>query len=167
MQSRRVPEVLARINATLYNAEKLLPNLSLNVSPVDILTRYERSASSLTTYLYAFSLPLLLMALIFISLVVGMVVARQRNEVAVLRWRGASTLQVVGMALVEGALMGLLGLLLAFPVSQVVVLFFSKAISFLNFSGSAVPLPDFNENILLAGLVVVAVTILAQVLPSN
>jgi len=43
--------------------------------------------------------------LAFISLVVGLSVARQRNEIAVLRSRGATAIQIVGIAALEAGLL--------------------------------------------------------------
>src|SRR4029077_7627507 len=112
VRSGEVPSLLSRIASVRQRATSLLPKTRLDVSPEENLQKYQRAAALLTIFLYAFSIPILGLILAFIGLVVGLSVSRQRNEIAVLRSRGATAVQVVGMAALEGLLLGLLALAL-------------------------------------------------------
>jgi putative ABC transport system permease protein len=70
-------------------AGQVLPKIKLSVSPIEALYSYQRAANLLTVLLFAFSVPIFGLLLAFITMTAGMTVERQRNEIAVLRSRGA------------------------------------------------------------------------------
>ena len=166
VQSTDVPAMLGRIASTRQKAINLLNGLRLDLSPEEILQEYQTSAQSLTIYLYAFSLPLLFMILTFISLVVDMVVGRRRNEIAVLRSRGSTVLQVLGMAAMESLILGVGGMVFGTPLAQVVAQFFGKTKSFLDFTAVTSMHTQVTLSAVRFGLVTVAVALVAQVIPT-
>jgi len=101
-----VSRFLRRVAAVQARAASLLSNTSLDVSPLEALRAYRRTARLLTIQLTIFSLPVLGVILYFIGLIGGMVVRRQQNEIAILRSRGASRWQVIGIYLLEELLIG-------------------------------------------------------------
>jgi putative ABC transport system permease protein len=98
-----VAVVEARVNV-------LLNNTTLDVSPVAALQSYGRSASLLTLVLTIFSLPVIGLVAYFVSLIAGMVVRRGQSEIAIMRSRGISRRKIVNLYLLEGLLLGSLGL---------------------------------------------------------
>ena len=70
------------------------------------MTLYRRAVGELSLLLFSINVPTIWMALAFIGLVAGLAVSQQRNEIAVLRSRGGTRLQVVGMVLAEGLMRG-------------------------------------------------------------
>jgi putative ABC transport system permease protein len=166
VHSSDVSTLLGRITVSMQQAAALLPKTRLDVSPVDALMEYRQSAQWLTTFLYSFSIPILGMILLFIVLVVNMSVSQRQNEIAVLRSRGAMVLQVLGMALLEGLLLGGVSLALGIPLAQVVAQFFGKTKSFLDFSAQSSLRIDMTVSALRFGLAATAITLLAQLLPT-
>jgi putative ABC transport system permease protein len=145
----------------------LLTNIKLSRSPMEALIDYQHSSYLLTILLYAFSIPILGLLLAFITLTSGMAVEQRRNEVAVLRSRGARATQMVGIALVEGLLLGLMALVLSAPVGVLITGLIGQARSFLNFSAQAETLrANMTTTTWRFGLVGVGLVILAQVLPT-
>ena len=108
--SSDVGRLLVRGRRAEQKVSALMANSQLSISPLDALRRYQRASGLLTTLLYAFSVPIIGLLLAFISLVVGLAVARQRNEVAILRSRGATVGQVAGMSGLEALCLGFLAL---------------------------------------------------------
>ncbi len=88
----------------------LLNNTTLDVSPVPALQSYGQSANLLTLVLTIFSLPVIGLIVYFISLIAGMVVRRGQSEIAIMRSRGISRRKIVNLYLLEGLLLGGLGL---------------------------------------------------------
>ena len=158
--------LLGRINGVMQRADTLLPATRLTVSPVEALQKYRQIAGQLTLMLYIFSIPIMGLLLAFIGLVVGLSVGRRRNEIAVLRSRGATTLQVVGIAALEALLLGALALVLGIPFSHLIALIIGKTRSFLDFSAPSNLHPGLTRAVLQFGLVMVGLTILAQVMPT-
>jgi putative ABC transport system permease protein len=158
--------LLVRINSVRLRAAALLPGTELAVSPADELAGYQRAAVLLTFLLYAFSVPIVGLILAFIGLVVGLSVDRQRGEVAVLRSRGATAMQVVGIALLEGLLVGALALAIGSPIGGEIARIIGNARSFLDFSLGA----DLRVAVTLAslryGLAAIGLALIAQVIPT-
>ena len=166
IHSNEVPDLLGRIAGTRARAVNLLSSARLDISPEEVLQKFQTSANSLTVFLYAFSIPILGMTFTFIGLVVDMVVGQRRNEIAVLRSRGATIIQIIGMAILESALLGIIGLGLGAPGASAVASFFSRAISFLNFSANNQINADITVTAIQFGLVAVAIAMLFMVLPT-
>jgi putative ABC transport system permease protein len=145
----------------------LLTNIKLARSPMEALIDYQHSSYLLTILLYAFSVPILGLLFAFITLTSGMAVERRRNEVAVLRSRGARTTQMIGIAAMEGLLLGVIALVLSAPVGMLIAGLIGQARSFLDFSA---PAEILRANMTTAtwrfGLIGVGLVILAQVLPT-
>ena len=81
--------------------------------------------------LYAFSIPILGLILVFISLVANLTVGQQRNEIAVLRSRGGTAVQVLGIAALEALVLSAVALALGWPLGLVFAQAIGRARSFL------------------------------------
>ncbi len=146
----------------------LLPNTRLSQSPMDALIDYQNSANLLTILLYAFSVPILGLLLAFITLTSGLVVERRRNEIAVLRSRGARALQMVGIATLESLLLGLVALAFSIPTGISITDLIGRTRSFLDFSARWRLLQiTLTPATLRFGLIGVALVVIAQVLPTT
>lgn len=159
--------LLNNISFLQQQASSVLPNTRLEVSPYDALVRYRRSSGVLNVLLYAFSIPIIGLMLAFIGLVVGLAVSRQRNEIAVLRSRGATILQIVGIAALEAMLLGLVALAAGIPASEQIAKTIGATRSFLNFTILDTGLRvDMTMATLRFGIIAVVITMVAQVMPS-
>ena len=105
-----VDRFLQNVTIVEARATALLNGTTLDASPVSALQNYGRSNNLLTLTLTIFSIPLIGIILYFISLIANMVVGRGASEIAVWRSRGTTRGQVVGVYLLEGLLVGGLGL---------------------------------------------------------
>jgi putative ABC transport system permease protein len=166
VHSSEVASLLGRIAASRARAVNLLPTARLDISPENVLQQFQKSANSLTVFLYAFSIPILGMTFTFIGLIVDMVVGQRRNEIAVLRSRGATIVQIIGMAALESTLLGLVGLAAGAPGAASVASFFGRAISFLNFSAHSDINTDITLNSVRIGAIAVIISLAFMVLPS-
>jgi putative ABC transport system permease protein len=166
INSSDVGWLLGRINKVQQNAASLLANTRLEVSPQEALFRYRRASQLLNILLYAFSIPIIGLLLAFIGLVVGLAVGRQRNEIAVLRSRGATTVQVMGIAGLEALLLGAAALAAGMPASQQIAHAIGATRSFLNFTVESDLRLIMTVATLRFGLAAVAITLIAQVFPS-
>ncbi|HKZ71317.1 MAG TPA: ABC transporter permease, partial [Anaerolineales bacterium] len=127
----------ANIQTMQQRAESLLPGIKLETSPLAELKAYQAEAPALTLLLYAFSIPILGLILAFVGLVAGLFVSQRRNEIAILRSRGASVLQVTFVATLEGLLLGVAALAAGIPGGVSLAHAIGRARSFLNFTAPA------------------------------
>ncbi|MCC6627214.1 MAG: FtsX-like permease family protein [Chloroflexi bacterium] len=144
----------------------LMQDTRLEVSPDKYLLLYDDKSFYLRLLLYSLSLPILGMVLYFLMITSNLVVDQQRNEIAVLKSRGASIGQIVGIYLIEGALIGglalLIGPLLGVFLAQVI----GAAYGFLLFVDRAPLNVEMTRQTWLYSLGAVAVAILATLLPA-
>ncbi len=149
-------------------AVSLLPNIKLVYSPLEILGSYQRAVNLLMILLYAFSLPIFALLLAFIGLTSGLFVEQRRNEIAVLRSRGAGFPQLLGTAVLEGLLLGSIALLLGLPLGGWGARFIEQTRSFLHFvvDMDAAKNPPLTIAALRWGMVGLVLVMTAQVVPS-
>lgn len=166
MRADEVGRLLSRIVRVRREAATLLPGIDLVDSPLEGLSAYRDSARLLTIFLYAFSIPIIGLVLAFISLVAHLTVERQRNEMAVLRSRGAAPTQIVGMALTETAIVASLALLLALPLARWLAGVIGQTRTFLAWNpGARLPV-QITPLAVELGLIAAGVAVVAAVLPA-
>jgi putative ABC transport system permease protein len=153
-----------RILAIESRAGTLLEKTTLIASPLEALERYQQNAPTLTYLLFAFSVPILSLILSFIGLVAGLFVGQQRGEMAILRSRGASALQVVGMSLMQGVLLGIVALAGGVGLGVWITHSIGKARSFLDFSAAGGLRVSITPQVLGYGLLGIGIILLIQVL---
>jgi putative ABC transport system permease protein len=85
-----IPGLLARTGRVQIQATALLPNIMLDTSPTQAFRQFQQQASALTGMLFLFSTPVLALILYYLNLVGNMLITSQRNELAILRGRGAT-----------------------------------------------------------------------------
>jgi len=156
----------SRIMAVQQQAVELLPNVKLRQSPLVALSNYHSNSVLLTVQLYAFSLPILALLLAFISMMAGLSVEQRRNEIAVFRSRGATTLQIIGIAVLEGLILGALGLALSLPISLVIARWIGQVRTFLDFNSLSNLTVRLTTTSLEYGLMAVGLALISQVLPT-
>ena len=164
--SSDVGRLLVRGRRAEQKVSALMANSQLSISPLDALRRYQRASGLLTTLLYAFSVPIIGLLLAFIGLVVGLAVARQRNEVAILRSRGATVGQVAGISGLEAICLGVLALLVSLPLSFSVARLIGSTRSFLDFTIESDLRLVLTQSTIQFGIGAVLIALLAQILPS-
>ncbi len=145
-------------------ASMLLPGTELVSSPLEALGRYQKNVPSLTYLLFAFSVPILGMILTFIGLVTGLFVNQQRGEMAILRSRGASSLKVVGISMLQGLLLGLSALVGGILPGYLIAHAIGLARSFMDFSTSGGLRVSLTMSVIGYGLLGIGVILLFQFL---
>ncbi|SVE56053.1 uncharacterized protein METZ01_LOCUS508907, partial [marine metagenome] len=127
-----------RITGGLYtlraSTNSILPGTKLEVSPEETFYQFDTKLFFLKILLFILSAPIVAIVLYYISLSAGMVIDRQRNEIAILKSRGVGTWQIVGIYVLEGMLVGaiamIIGPILATHLAQII----GKTYTFLVFT---------------------------------
>ena len=164
MHAGDVSALKERIQAVKAQTNTLLPKTAMISSPLEALDRYQKNAPTLTYLLFAFSVPILSLILAFIGLVAGLFVGQQRGEMAILRSRGASAVQVVGISLLQGVLLGAVALVGSIALAYWITNSIGKARSFLDFSASGGLRVSMTPQVLGYGLLGIAIILIIQVL---
>lgn len=169
--SADVPGLLGRIAAVEARTEALLGHTSLDASPADSLGAYQSSARLLTVTLTIFAIPVISLILYFVALTAGMVVGRSQGEIAILRGRGTTRLQVLLVFLLEGLLVGAAALALGLTLGWTLAWMMGRTRTFLD--PALLDLAAFpglrgalTPAALAYGLLAVGVAVLALLLPA-
>jgi putative ABC transport system permease protein len=166
VHSQDVPSLLARIDQVQTRANALLPYTDLEFSPVQALRQYRGQSQALTGLLFAFSSPVLGLALYFLGLTAAMLVRRQRNEIAVLRSRGASRPWVAGIYGLEWSMLSGLALLTGPWLGMALARLVGQTRSFLDFSLKSPFSLSLTRQALGFGLTAAALALLFSLLPA-
>ena len=164
LHANDVAPLQERIQSIESRVDTLLPETALIASPLEALARYQDNAPTLTYLLFAFSVPILSLILAFIGLVAGLFVNQQRGEMAILRSRGASTMQVVGISLLQGMILGTVALAGGVGLAYLITHSIGKARSFLDFSAVGGLRVSMTPQVLGYGLLGIALILVIQVL---
>lgn len=161
-----VPGLITGASRVERRISNLLPNISSAMTPVDSLRAYSKSAKDLRVLMTAFNIPIIGLVLAFIVLIVGLAVDQRRNEIAVMRSRGATPWQIVAFALIEGLVLGAIAFALGTAVSMSIAAFMGKTRSFLDFTGGDWLAITMNRTALRSGLLAIGLAMLAQAIPT-
>jgi putative ABC transport system permease protein len=166
IRSATVNAVAGRIARTNTETGARLPGAQLDLSPAQALGRHQATVRRLTISLTVFSIPILGLIGYFIILVSSLVVQRQSNEIAVLRSRGASRMQVLGVYLLEGLLIGVVALGIGVLLAQAAALAMTWTRSFLTLAPTEVLPIDLTPEAWQRGLQMLGLLLLASLLPA-
>ncbi len=129
-----VDPLVARAQSFKQEAFQIAPDLRFSSPVVDALIEYRRAASELSFVLTVFSMPAFAMVAYFLALIASMVVRQQLSELAILQSRGSSRLDVFGLYLTQGLVLGLLAFGIGLPLGLGVAGLIANTRSFLDFS---------------------------------
>ena len=161
-----VPGLEGRILYANTRVATVLPNTVLDISPLEALQNYRWATTVMTIGLYVFSIPILGLVLYFIGLISGLVVERQRGEIAILESRGTGDMQVIGIYGLEGLMIGVIGFFGGIALAKQLAITMGNTVSFLTF-GQRQPLPVLiTPRAIRMAFLGVAIALLASLWPA-
>jgi putative ABC transport system permease protein len=135
LQTELVPALLTRIGTLRDDVFTKRSGMAQATNVSSILQNYVKASGEMTLLMVAFAAPLFVIVFYFIVLVSGMVVQRQETELIMLRSRGASTGDALGLYAIQSALIGLLALLIGMPLGYLIGALMTGIRTFLDLSG--------------------------------
>lgn len=150
-----------------YYAEK---GYEFEMGSADIISSYVEKASSLTAILWAIQIPTMIMLAFYLFMVSQLNIERERNEIAVLKSRGAKSFQIFSLYSMEMALLGVVTLLVAPFIGLVLCKFLGVSNGFMEFvnrTGIAAKLSVTAFIYALAAVLVFFVTTMIPIIPAS
>lgn len=166
INTSRVDELVERENSTETTVDQLLSGATISNSPGDELRPYQRIVSVLTLTLTVFSIPIVALLIIFLMMIVGLIVDRQRNETAVLRSRGTTPVQIVALAGVEGTLIGGIALVFGTGLGAIFTRLMGSSTSFLEFAYDSTFIVSFPPTLIQTAVLALIFTIIIRLIPT-
>jgi len=156
--------------AGMYSLEarmaQALPGAELFGGPMELLTRFAIRAADLRLMLLLLAVPPLAVVAYFIVVTSGMIVDGQRQEIAVLRSRGAGVWQILFVYVLEGLLLAGAALAIGLPLGLWLARLMGSAVGFLSFVNRTLPEQMLSAEFWLYGAAAALLAILAYVAPA-
>lgn len=115
------------------NTFKSYSDLEFTVPSADILKSYNERAEQLRTTLWVLQIPVLIMLIFYLFMAAELTVAQERTEIAVLKSRGASRLQIISGYMLQGVILSAVAVLLGPPLGLFVCELIGASNGFLEF----------------------------------
>lgn len=144
---------------------QVVPDTTLFRGPMSLLTSYAVKANGLQMLLLLLAVPPLAVVGYFLLVTSGKMVESQRQEIAVLRSRGASLWQVVGIHVLEGTLLAALALVGGYPLGMFLARAMASTSGFLQFVDRVLPPLMLPADFWIYGLGAAVLAVVAYVGP--
>lgn len=121
---KHILNVLQNHGEILHSKHGVAPKMNI----FDSFQEFEKKSRELSIVLWVLQTPVLLMILFYIFMVSQLIVEQEKNEIAVLRSRGAANIQIITTYVLEGIVISIISLILG----PLLGLFFVKVIGSAN-----------------------------------
>ena len=115
--------------------------------------------------IWVLELPILVLLLAFIYMVSSQILEMEDGEIAMLKSRGTSTKQILGIYFGESAILSLIAIVIGIPVGYLLCKLCASATSFLKFSFGDTHFYKLTWGMLLYSLIAAVIAILFITLP--
>ncbi|MEJ5313248.1 ABC transporter permease [Anaerolinea sp.] len=153
---------LVRLDSEL---RRRVPGITIDYSPLKALQAYQERADALTTMFYATGSPMVVLALLFISLTASIAVQQYEQETVTLRGRGTSWIRIASLNLVESVILVAVSVIPSLLLGWMAANLIGHTVSFLKFA-SRPSIPFSIQGINLTWyLVTIVIIVIARFLP--
>ncbi len=162
-------ENLSHVITTMHEHQKWVEGYragQLRIVAIPTLEKYDARETQLRTMLMVLQVPILLMLVFYIFMVAQLIVDYEKNEISVIKSRGASRGQVVGIYLLENLLIGAVALVAGPLLGWFVCSVLGASNGFLEFVSRAALPVQLNMNTVRYAFVTVITIVLMMLAPA-
>lgn len=163
MDMNDLPSVTAAISEDFDYYKSLGYSFSMGVS--DILEEYAIESQKLTGILWTLQIPTMVMLAFYLFMVSQLNVEQEKNEIAVFKSRGASSLQIFFLYAAESGILGLVTLITAPFIGLILTRFLGVSNGFLEFVNRTGISAKITSTAVLYALLAVVVFFLTTMIP--
>lgn len=156
-------QTITRLDIELY---QLLEGTKVNISFLKLLEQFQTQSTQLQLLLFMLAAPVLAMVYYYLFMNAKQALTRQQSDIAVLRSRGAKTMQISMLFLLEGILMGILAVAIGTVLGWYMALSIGSTSEFLTFVNRKSLSIPFSWDVLLYALGAVVFAIGSSVIPA-
>lgn len=159
---------MGQVNAACKTLESDMKDkgFGIELPALQIMEKYQKQKANLITLLLTLYVPVTIMLIFYLFMVSNLTVARQENEIAVLRSRGGSRLQIILAFLLESVLLGLIALITGPHVGSLFCKILGSTTNFMEFvQRKAMPISIDYETYKYA-IIAVTLSILTILIPA-
>ncbi|MGO4497279.1 FtsX-like permease family protein [Paenibacillus sp. 2RAB27] len=138
---------------------------NMNAPALQTLAAYYVKETNLRLMLWSLNVPVMLMLAFYLYMVANLITDRQKTEIAVLRSRGASRLQIILSYVMEGLVLGAIAFLIGPYFGALLTKLLGASSGFLEFVQRAKLEVEVNRDAFLYGLIAVASSLVMTLIP--
>jgi putative ABC transport system permease protein len=164
-----VPTILRRTEALKLEAFQFSKNFTLDSPAITGLRSFDKAARESLFALTLFAMPAVAMALYFLAMIASMATQQQEREIAILRSRGASTLNVFLLSAIQGLLIATIALVLGTFLGMLLAALMVNSRSFLDFgspTSAALATFNFSPSVSRVAVIAACVSAIVMILPA-
>ncbi|OPH47738.1 ABC transporter permease [Paenibacillus ferrarius] len=166
IQTSQLSQLDNRLERLDINLFQKLKNTKVDVSFKPILAEFKAQSLQMQILLFTLAAPMIAMVFYYIVMNARQSLDRQRGVIAILRSRGGSTNQIIGIYFLEGLLLGIIALLIGPFMGWFMAKSIGSSSGFLTFvDRKSIPV-SFTSEAMLYGSLAVLIAILASVIPA-
>lgn len=166
IQTSQLSPLESRLERLDINLFQKLKNTKVDVSFKPILTEFKAQSVQMQILLFTLAAPMIAMVFYYILMNARQSLDRQRGVIAILRSRGGSTKQIVGVYFLEGLALGVIALLVGPFLGWFMAKSIGSSSGFLTFVDRKSIAISFTGEAMLYGGLAVLIAILASVIPA-
>ncbi|CAG7629577.1 hypothetical protein PAECIP111802_01568 [Paenibacillus allorhizosphaerae] len=165
MELSSIGKFASAYNGTEAFLGERFENVSMKAPALQTMAGYYAKEEKLRVMLWSLNVPVMIMLAYYLFMVSNLITDRQKTEIAVLRSRGASRLQIVASYLIEGVLLGAMALAIGPLLGLQLTKVLGASNGFLEFVQRAALKVNLTEDAYQYGLVAVLCSIVMTILP--
>jgi putative ABC transport system permease protein len=131
----------------------------------ELLSDYSQNAGTVKTILFVIELPVCVLLLAFVYMVSKQILGMETVEIAMLNSRGVSPVRIVGLYVLQSAILAFFGCIIGIPLAYFMCRMAAGTDAFLKFSGKDVSVYQFTPEMLIFALIAGIAAILFMSLP--
>lgn len=166
IQTSQLSPLENRLERLDINLFQKLKNTKVDVSFKPILTEFKAQSVQMQILLFTLAAPMIAMVFYYILMNARQSLDRQRGVIAILRSRGGSTKQIVGVYFLEGLALGVIALVVGPFLGWFMAKSIGSSSGFLTFVDRKSIAISFTAEAMLYGGLAVLIAILASVIPA-
>ncbi len=147
------------------NEYSQLSNVTFRAFYTTLLEEHQVTARKVLSTLQILQVPILVLLAAFIFMVSRQIMEIEKNDIAILKSRGASKKQLVTSYLIQSSILAGIGLVAGIPLSMILCQMFGSANSFLGFVQRSALHIRISPTVLLYALFASALSVIAMTLP--
>ncbi|MGG1553911.1 ABC transporter permease [Paenibacillus ferrarius] len=166
IQTSQLSPLENRLERLDINLFQKLKNTKVDVSFKPILSEFKAQSLQMQILLFTLAAPMIAMVFYYIMMNARQALDRQRGVIAIVRSRGGSTKQIVGIYFLEGLLLGIIALVIGPCIGWFMAKSIGSTSGFLTFvDRKSIPVSFTPEAMLYGGLAVL-IAMLASIIPA-
>jgi putative ABC transport system permease protein len=139
---------------------------SIRAPAMEVISKYLDREKQLRIMLWSLNVPVMIMLAFYLYMVSNLIIERQKTEIAVLRSRGASRLQVLFSYVLEGLILGTIAFIVGPYVGMLLTKFLGASNGFLEFVQRTALIVEINETAYKYSLYAVLFSLVMTLIPA-